>query len=50
MNNKLKILKTLFLKELKDGFRRVLNKFIAAIIVFLLPTLVDVFLMATSEN
>ena len=36
--------------ELKDGFRRVLNKFMAAVIIFLLPTLVDVFLTATSEN
>ena len=36
--------------ELKDGFRRVLNKFMAAVIIFLLPTLVDVFLNATSEN
>ena len=36
--------------ELKDGFRRILNKLMAAIIVFMLPTLVDVFLMATSEN
>ena len=36
--------------ELKDGFRRVLNKFMAAVIIFLLPTLVDAFLSATSEN
>ncbi len=36
--------------ELKDGFRRILNKFMAAIIIFLLPMLVDVFLMATTEN
>ena len=36
--------------ELKDGFRKVLNKVIAAIIVFLLPTLVDVILTATSDS
>ena len=30
--------------ELKDGFRRVLNKIIAAIIVFMIPVLVDVIL------
>ena len=36
--------------ELKDGFRKVLNKLIAALIVFLLPTLVDVVFSATSED
>ena len=36
--------------ELKDGFRRVLNKFIAAVIIFMLPVLVDVFLNATSTS
>ena len=36
--------------ELKDGFRRVLNKFMAAVIVFLLPALVDLILTATSSN
>ena len=36
--------------ELKDGFRKVLNKLIAAIIIFLLPLLVDVILSTTSSN
>lgn len=36
--------------ELKDGFRKVLNKVIAAIIIFLLPVLMDAILTATSSN
>lgn len=36
--------------ELKDGFRKVLNKLIAALFVFLLPTLVDVVLGVTSSD
>ena len=36
--------------ELKDGFRRVLNKFIAAAIIFMLPTVVDVVLTAAPET
>lgn len=36
--------------ELKDGFRKILNKVIAAIIIFLLPMLVDVVLSASSTN
>ena len=36
--------------ELKDGFRRVINKFMAAVIVFLLPTIVDAILMTTSQK
>ena len=36
--------------ELKDGFRRVLNKFIAAFIVFLLPTLMDAILTAAPDS
>lgn len=36
--------------ELKDGFRKILNKLIAAIIIFLLPALMDVVLGAVSSN
>lgn len=36
--------------ELKDGFRKILNKLIAAVIIFLLPTLVDVVLSSTSND
>ena len=36
--------------ELKDGFRKVLNKLIAAVIIFLLPLLVDVILGTTSTD
>ena len=36
--------------ELKDGFRRVLNKFIAAVIIFMLPTIVDAILTATPDS
>ena len=36
--------------DLKDGFRRVLNKLIAAFIIFMLPTLADIVLTVTSEN
>lgn len=36
--------------ELKDGFRKVLNKVIAAVIIFVLPILVDVLLGTTSTN
>lgn len=36
--------------ELKDGFRRILNKVMAAAIVFLLPTLIDVILTAAPDS
>ena len=36
--------------EMKDGFRRILNKFIAAIIVFAVPFLVDAILTAVPGN
>ena len=36
--------------ELKDGFRRVLNKFIAAVIIFMLPVLIDAVLTAAPET
>lgn len=36
--------------ELKDGFRRVLNKVIAAVIVFMIPVLVDVLLTTVSSD
>ena len=36
--------------ELKDGFRKVLNKLIATVIIFLLPIIVDVLLGATTNS
>jgi hypothetical protein len=36
--------------DLKDGFRKVLNKLIAALIIFLIPTIVDVFLGMTEVD
>lgn len=36
--------------DLKDGFRKVLNKLMAALIVFMLPTLADVVLNVVSED
>ena len=36
--------------ELKDGFRRILNKLMAALIVFLIPTLVDIVLSTVSSD
>ena len=36
--------------ELKDGFRKVLNKVIAAVIIFLLPVIIDVILSAVPNS
>lgn len=36
--------------DLKDGFRKILNKLIAALFIFLLPTLVDVILGVASSD
>ncbi|MBQ9019038.1 MAG: C40 family peptidase [Bacilli bacterium] len=36
--------------ELKDGFRKILNKFIAAFIIFLLPVLIDAVLGLMSDT
>lgn len=36
--------------DLKDGFKKILNKLIAVIIIFLLPSIVDVFLNVASGN
>ncbi len=36
--------------ELKDGFRKILNKFIAAFIIFMIPVLVDAVLTTTPET
>jgi hypothetical protein len=36
--------------ELKDGFRKVLNKVVAAFIIFLIPTLINVVLGAVGES
>ena len=36
--------------ELKDGFRKVLNKVLAAFIIFLIPTLINVVLGAVGES
>ena len=36
--------------ELKDGFRKVLNKLIAAIIIFFIPILINVIMGAVGES